>query len=263
MPAGIYQIRNKETGAAYIGSAVNIGKRLAAHRRALFLGRHKNPKMQNAWAAHGPRAFETSIVLVCRPSDLILYEQLAIDGLKSHYAGGGYNLCAKAYSTFGRPTSARQRQVASERQRGVPNPRLVEVLHRPDRKILSIATIRAALSDPIIQEKRRLRAADGIRKPEARAKLRSARAKRAPMDNAHRLAISERQRGIVPSGFLGEEAKAKRLAAVALANRSLEKIERSRAKLIGLKRSPDTLEKLRLAATAREAKKRASRGVGQ
>lgn len=47
--AGVYQIYNKETNKRYIGSSINIERRLKEHKRNLKANRHSNQHLQNAW----------------------------------------------------------------------------------------------------------------------------------------------------------------------------------------------------------------------
>ncbi len=44
--AGVYQIYNKETNKRYIGSSINIERRLKEHKRNLKANRHPNQHLQ-------------------------------------------------------------------------------------------------------------------------------------------------------------------------------------------------------------------------
>lgn len=217
--SGVYQIVNRETGHCYIGSATNMQKRCAAHKLALGRGKHKNPYLQNAWNRYGQGDFDFRVLLVCAREDLVRYEQLCIDGFGSHHSVSGYNLCAVAYSTLGIPASLRQRSITRTRQLGVPNPRLVEVLNRPERKALSIATLMAIKADPAIEAKRKANAALGIRTPQAKANLSAARRGR-KRTLAERAKQSARLKGILPKNFHRPEARDKWLAALQVSNRT-------------------------------------------
>lgn len=94
---GIYEIRNAQNGRRYIGSAVNVSKRWREHLRQLDDGNHHNRFMQRCWNKGGGRnVFVFSVILVCRPADLITYEQIAIDSLRPQY-----NANPKAASMLG------------------------------------------------------------------------------------------------------------------------------------------------------------------
>lgn len=85
MRSGVYKILNKITGSCYVGSAVNLRARWAAHRHSL---RHKlksPPKLQRAWDSYGESAFEFSVLCYCEAKDTLVYEQLYIDALTPKY----------------------------------------------------------------------------------------------------------------------------------------------------------------------------------
>lgn len=51
--SGIYQIRCRQNGKIYIGSAINLHVRWRGHRRDLCNGVHVNPHLQSAWNLYG------------------------------------------------------------------------------------------------------------------------------------------------------------------------------------------------------------------
>ena len=76
---GVYQIRCRQNGKVYIGSAINLQKRWRAHRRDLSNGVHINPHLQSAWNAYGESGFEFSVVEYVVDEKLLLFaEQLWI-----------------------------------------------------------------------------------------------------------------------------------------------------------------------------------------
>ena len=90
---GIYKITNTITGDYYIGSSVNIRRRLWKHELALIGNYHANPHLQNAWNKYGKDCFEFTIVLLCDVENKLYYEQVLIDGLKPRY---NIAICATA-----------------------------------------------------------------------------------------------------------------------------------------------------------------------
>lgn len=94
--AGIYSITSP-SGGLYLGSAVDLDGRWRGHKSRLALGKHNNAKLQNAWNKYGPEAMKFEVLLICRPRDLLFYEQAAIDALKPRY-----NICLIAGNTLGR-----------------------------------------------------------------------------------------------------------------------------------------------------------------
>src|ERR1700692_4458480 len=94
--AGVYLIRNVATGRIYVGGSVRLKRRQAAHKRHLKNGRHVNHRMQVEWVAFGAETFVFGILLRCHPKDVLFYEQLFIDGLKSYDDTRGYNILPQA-----------------------------------------------------------------------------------------------------------------------------------------------------------------------
>jgi len=106
MKSGIYIIKNFVNSKRYIGSAVNIEKRLYTHLWALCKSCHCNIHLQQAWNKYGESAFSFEKYLTCEKKDLIFYEQLTIDALTIRYGRKNiYNICMIAGSTLGRKHS--------------------------------------------------------------------------------------------------------------------------------------------------------------
>lgn len=95
--SGIYKITNILNNHCYVGSAVNINRRFITHRYRLNDQTHHSSYFQNAWNKYGSEAFIYEILLYCSKSDLIFYEQRAIDTYKPEY-----NMCPTAGSSLGR-----------------------------------------------------------------------------------------------------------------------------------------------------------------
>lgn len=120
--AGIYAIVNTVNGRQYIGSAVNLKARLKHHRTMLRVGRHVNPKLQNAWNKYGESSFKFELIKTGMPvNQLPALEQQHIDAALS---SGLYNLVLNlALSTgkrgrLGKPLSEEARRKRSESQKG-------------------------------------------------------------------------------------------------------------------------------------------------
>ena len=98
----------------YIGSAVDVHRRWAAHRCQLSLGKHHSSHLQRAWLKYGKSAFRIEViepVLLCE--DLIRREQFWIDVLAP-----AYNVCPTAGSTLGRKLSDETRKKIGLRSAG-------------------------------------------------------------------------------------------------------------------------------------------------
>ena len=85
--SGIYIIRNRGNGKCYVGSAVNLRKRMNNHRHELRADKHHSATLQRAWSRHGEATFGFSVLLRCDPEHLIFFEQRAFDVLHPFYNG--------------------------------------------------------------------------------------------------------------------------------------------------------------------------------
>lgn len=85
---GIYMIINTKNGKRYVGSSINIKKRLWEHRSTLRHNHHDNQHLQNAWNKYGEQAFEYSILEVCSQKERFSREQFYVDTLHPEY-----NIC--------------------------------------------------------------------------------------------------------------------------------------------------------------------------
>jgi len=116
MNTGIYKIEHLASGKIYVGSAVNIKRRIWEHKNRLKTSTHPNPKLQRAWDKYGAEAFEFSILVICSSEELLIKEQEFIDNLKTMEFG--YNLCPVAGSALGIKRSEETKKRMSESQKG-------------------------------------------------------------------------------------------------------------------------------------------------
>ncbi len=84
MNSGVYAITTP-SGHQYVGSALNFSRRFGQHRTDLRRRRHRNVMLQRAVEKYGLESLSFSTLIICRPEDLILYEQIAIDALAPAY----------------------------------------------------------------------------------------------------------------------------------------------------------------------------------
>ena len=98
--AGIFQIKNLQTGKILLGSSTNLHGPLNKHRFMLSLGKHDNADLQSDWKQYGADAFTFEILEIVKPSEdprfnlddeLTLLEQIWIEKLQPMGARG-YNL---------------------------------------------------------------------------------------------------------------------------------------------------------------------------
>lgn len=94
--SGIYAIKNTKNGKVYVGSSVNINRRIKDHFRDLENGEHHSIKLQRAYSrAKDKSIFEPCVLeLVSEKSELFAREQYWID--KFDAFNSGYNCSAFA-----------------------------------------------------------------------------------------------------------------------------------------------------------------------
>jgi len=73
-PAGVFRIRNNETGKSLVGSTANLSGTLNRHRFQLERGSHPSRELQADWNALGPNAFEFEVLDHLKPSDMPDYD---------------------------------------------------------------------------------------------------------------------------------------------------------------------------------------------
>ncbi len=84
---GIYAIRNRSTRRLYVGSSLDIEKRIRSHRRRLRASkRHHSILLQDDFDLYGDKDFEFEILgLVDNEYELLEREQYYIDRLEPYY----------------------------------------------------------------------------------------------------------------------------------------------------------------------------------
>jgi group I intron endonuclease len=83
--SGVYRMRNKVTGDVYIGASLNIRRRCVCHSSTLAIRGSSSAVLNAACKLHGRSAFEFDALILCAPTDLQMYEDLAIKALKPTY----------------------------------------------------------------------------------------------------------------------------------------------------------------------------------
>ena len=115
---GVYVIRNTVSEKVYVGSSLDVSRRLKAHLSNLRSRRHRNQYLQRAWDKHGETAFEFSMVEESTRETVIATEQKWIDSLGAADEARGYNACPKAASVGSLPKSEEHRAKIGASQRG-------------------------------------------------------------------------------------------------------------------------------------------------
>lgn len=116
MTSGIYFIKNIVNGNRYIGSAINIKGRWAAHKHELRKGIHRNSHVQRAWNLYGEESFLFEVVeFVKEKGDLLSREQFYLDKFLPEY-----NISKIAGSLLGMRHSEEARAKIGDAVRGRP-----------------------------------------------------------------------------------------------------------------------------------------------
>lgn len=116
--SGIYRIRNLLDGKVYIGSSYKLSRRFATHQKALENGSHYAKHLQAAWNRDGSASFAFEVLLVCEKSDVLFYEQRALDTFQCVDRRFGYNSNPTAKSRAGVKLSAETRAKLSAAHTG-------------------------------------------------------------------------------------------------------------------------------------------------
>lgn len=86
--AGVYRIRNGETGRIFIGSSMNVNARINRHKASLFFGSEEVPELSSDWKKYGQDSFTFDVIEMLegeydsddeRKGDLALLEQMWFD----------------------------------------------------------------------------------------------------------------------------------------------------------------------------------------
>lgn len=116
-PGGIYAIRNTINGKVYIGSSIDINRRLKTHRLLLSRGEHHSEKLQRAWNKYGPEVFEFLTLEHASKEDLLRREQYWMDLHRAY--SDGYNTCPVAGNILGVKRSPETLAKMSAWQKGI------------------------------------------------------------------------------------------------------------------------------------------------
>lgn len=124
--AGVYKLTAAD-GAVYVGSSMNVRRRIASHRTELRAGRHCNPRLLRAAREFGADSISAELIECCDPGDLLRLEQEWINALDPQL---NQTLCARnpmldpasaakqAAALRGRATSAETRAKISAALKG-------------------------------------------------------------------------------------------------------------------------------------------------
>lgn len=112
--SGIYCILNISNCKYYIGSSVNIRRRLYNHRYSLCKNNHPNKLLQNAFNKYGVGSFKFIPLIYCPKDMLIPIEQLYLD-----YCSPNYNIRTTAESNAGFKMTDATKRLISKKLKGL------------------------------------------------------------------------------------------------------------------------------------------------
>lgn len=83
--SGIYSIINIENNKQYIGSSINIGKRIKEHIRRLNKNIHHSIKLQRSWNKYEEKSFKIKVLEFCSKDNLIKNENYYLNKLSPFF----------------------------------------------------------------------------------------------------------------------------------------------------------------------------------
>ncbi len=97
--AGVYGIRNKETGRLLVGSSLNLHGPLNRHRAELRFGSHRCRPLQQDWNALGPEGFTFEVFDTVDPGLTGLEREAALRKLEKEWVAQLQPFTARCYNT--------------------------------------------------------------------------------------------------------------------------------------------------------------------
>lgn len=117
MNCGIYKIWFHDR-KLYVGSSVELKRRLIVHKSELKRNIHDNIHLQRAYNKHGESELKTEIIEFCTPEKTIEREQFYIE----KYKGSLYNICMTAGNCLGVKHTEETKRKKSDMFKGESNP---------------------------------------------------------------------------------------------------------------------------------------------
>ena len=108
--SGIYKITQVSTGKMYVGSSVDIEKRIKAHFSMLKRGSHFNSKIQQAYDSTDETDFVWEVLEGCRIEDMIEKENFWISSFNA--TEQGFNIARLSANTGGVLSKEKKKKLA-------------------------------------------------------------------------------------------------------------------------------------------------------
>jgi group I intron endonuclease len=149
---GIYRWTNKLNNNTYVGSGLNLSKRVGDYYKESELKRNPRP-IHAALLKHGYENFKLEILEYCRADELIIKEQYYLDLLKPEY-----NILKNAYSLLGFKHSPENiekfklKKISQEHKDLLSSVHLGKEVSQETRDKLSLATANYMKNNPLTRE---------------------------------------------------------------------------------------------------------------
>ena len=171
---GVYCLVNTVSRRMYVGSGVNIRKRLRGHFWSLRINTHKNRHLQASFNKYGLVAFQWFVLEACDPSAREDREQFWMDELG--VVAVGYNIRPRADAkTVSDETRRRISKTSMAQNRKMPasvKAALIVANHKrkgearsPEWRAKTAATLRGRKRPPLSDEWKRKLSLNGKRRP--------------------------------------------------------------------------------------------------
>ena len=231
-------------GKRYVGGTLNMYRRLREHKNELRKCKHGNSHLQNACNKHGENNLVFLPLLYCDPKNVLLYEQICIDGLRPEY---NIALDASAPMKGHKHTEESRRKMSafqSGRKRGAPSEETREKI-----RASNIGQVRS-------EETRKKNSAARLGKPQCGGVRFHSDATKLKMSQSHigkptrsGFHHSEETRRKISAGGKGRVVSDETRARMSAAGKGKQN-------MLGHKHSEETKQKMRVAQLIRRAKEK-------
>lgn len=202
---GIYIIYCSHNGRSYVGSSVNVRRRLNGHRSALNRGDHRNAILQRSWCKYGGCGFTFNVVeRVDDVQNLLVREQhwidVTTDKFNIHPVAGATRGVKRTAETRARISASNKGRVMSPEHCAAISERTKGRKHTDATK-LKMSAVRKGIPKPPLSESHRKAISDAQRgstrvfTEEHKQRLREAALARPPLSQSVKDKISAAHKG--------------------------------------------------------------------
>jgi group I intron endonuclease len=192
------------SGRQYVGSTINFIKRWYSHKAELRKGTHHSQPLQFAFDKYGLDNLKFVRLLICRPADMLMFEQRAIDILKP-----AYNACPTAGNRLGTKHSDETRaKMVANHSHHPPSKYQIERIIQCNKERGQSPASRAKIA----ASQRGGKGSPGKRSPEFCAKISAIRMGKKPVNCFENIATDQEKAEIVKLYLAGvNQTKLKKL----------------------------------------------------